>query len=102
MADDEGLTGQCIGGEGGKEEGDFGHVFDGCEFMINGAAQHDALYHFVFRDAEGFCLFRNLLFYERGFYKPRADDISTDAMLRTLLCNNPCEAQEPVFGRDVS
>jgi hypothetical protein len=102
MADDEGLAGQGIGGEGGKEKGHFSHIFNGGEFVIDGAAQHDALYNLVFRDAEGFCLFRNLLFHEWRLYKPRADDIGTDTMLCTFLCNNSCDAQEAVFGRDVS
>jgi hypothetical protein len=102
MAHDKGLAGERIGGEGGKEEGDFNHIFNVCEFMIDGAAQHDALHHFVFRDAEGFRLFRNLFLNERCFNKAGADDVGADAMLGTFLGNHFGKPNESVLCGNIS
>ena len=46
------LTGERIGLEGGKEQGDVGHVLDRGEFLVHGLRQHDLLDDALLADAE--------------------------------------------------
>ena len=89
-------------GKAAKRKATSATSFSGCEFMIDGATQHDALYHLVFGDAEGFCLFRNLFLNERCFHKAGADDVGTDTMFRAFFCNHPGKADETMLGGDIS
>ena len=43
MAHTDRLTGERIGLEGGKEQGDIGDVLYGGEFFVHGLGQHDLL-----------------------------------------------------------
>jgi len=52
MADADGLARQSIGLEGGKEQGDVGHVLDRGEFLVHGLAKQHLLDDALLTDAE--------------------------------------------------
>ena len=88
---------RALVGKAAKRKATSATVFNGREFMIDGAAQHDALHHFVFRNSEGLCLFGNLLFDERCFHKAGADDVGAHAMLGPSLAITFDRPMSPCF-----
>jgi len=73
VADDHGLTGQCVGLEAGEEQHRLGDVFGRGEFAVNRVLQHDVLDYVLFADAEFLGLLGNLLVDQRGAHKAGAD-----------------------------
>ena len=73
------------------------HVLYGCKFSVHRIPEHDVSNHFLFGDAEGGSLLRNLVFYKGRFNKTGTDGVGVDA----VFCALPRKFvlySTPVFG----
>ncbi len=85
VADNQRLTGQRIGLEGGEEERRLGDIRDRRELTIDGLLEHDLLDDGLLGDPELARLFGNLPFNEQGSNKAWRNDVGKHAMPGTFL-----------------